>query len=160
MKAKKINHLLFDETPEEEESLIALYSSVEIFRVVYHLNKVLEMRLERTEKDIDFVSVDSISYYPLYHFYDKNTDVDYYVVANKAKIKPTESDKKESLFKENSSYTTYLIPERKNVDYFFKIERRFEIENLLKKIKEIRQISAVHQEDISRIKSYKNLIFD
>lgn len=160
MKAKKVNHLFLDETPEEEVSLIALYSSVEIFRVIYHLNRVLEMRLERTKKDIDFITADSISNYPLYHFYDENMDADYYVVANKARIKPTASEKPESLFKTHSSYTTYLIPERKNVDYFFKIERRFQINDLLKKIKEIRQISAVHQEDISRIKSYKNLIFD
>jgi len=160
MKAKKINHLFLDETPEEEVNLIALYSSLEIFRVVYHLNKTLEMRLKRTKKDIDFVRDGVVSEYPLYHFYDEIIDVDYYVIANKARIKSAKSNYKRNLFEENNDFITYLIPERKGVDYFFKIERRAAVDDLVKKMKKIRQISAIHKEDISQIKSYKNLIFD
>lgn len=160
MKNIKINRLILDDVPEEEIYLIALYSSLEIFRVVYHLNSVLTLRLQRTPEDIDFINPDSISYYPLYHFYDEINDVDYYVVANKARTKPMNLIKQGSWFEEDNTYHTYLIPERKNVDFFLKIERRIGIDDLLSNLKQIRQISAIHSEDTSRIKSYKNLIFD
>lgn len=160
MSNKKINRLVLDEVPEEEIYLIALYSSLEIFRVIYHLNLKLELRLKRTLKDIDFVSPDSTSNYPLYHFYDEINDVDYYVVANKAQTEPREMAPSGLLFEEPNTYETYLIPERKNVDFFLKVERRMEIDDFLNKLKQIRQFSAIHLEDINRIRSYKNLIFD
>lgn len=157
---KKVNQLILEEVPEEEVFLIALYSSLEIFRVVYHLNSSLGLRLKRTREDIDFVNPDSTSNYPLYHFYDKINDIDFYVVANKAKAKPKHLADSGLLFKEANTYHTYLIPERKNVDFFLKVERMMDIDGFLKELKQIRQFSAIHAEDIDRIRSYKNLIFD
>ncbi|HLS30167.1 MAG TPA: IPExxxVDY family protein [Flavobacteriaceae bacterium] len=160
MSNKKINRLVLDEVPEEEIYLIALYSSLEIFRVVYHLNSKLGLRLKRTLKDIDFVNPDSTSKYPLYHFYDEINDVDYYVVANKAKVKPRHLVASGLMFEDADTYQTYLIPERKNVDFFLKIEKRIGIDDFLNKLKNLKQFSAVYAEDINRIRSYKNLIFD
>lgn len=157
---KKIKHLILDEEFEEDVTLIALYSSVEIFRVVYQLNKILELRLKRTDEDIDFKNLDSVSYYPLYHYRDKKNHLRYYMVANIAKTEPRSESEQTSLFKGVSRYNTYLIPERKKVDYFLKIEGLIDGEEFIDKLKKIKQISAVHTEHIDRLKSYTNLIFD
>jgi len=156
---KKIKRILLDEVPEEEVHLIALFSSTEIFRIVYHLNKVLSLRLKRTEEDIDIISHQMLAFHPLYHFYDEINDTEYYFIANKSQTE-TEITEASNLFQESVSFPSFIIPERKKVDYFLKIERGVDIENLLEKLKEVKQISAFYLEEITGLKSYKNLIFD
>lgn len=149
-----------DEIEQDEVNLFALHSSEEIFKVVYYINLALELNLRRKEKDVDFVNQASISYYPLYHYADEKAFVDFYLVANKTKTNLSNAVKKGSLFPENSGYYTFLIPERKAVDYYFKINGMETANEVLTELKLIPLIKAVYREDIADLKSYKNLIFN
>ena len=62
----------------------------------------------------------------------------------------------------NSQTIVNLIPEKKNVDYFLKIEGRNDpdfINNLIDGLNEIRQIITTYSIDPSSLKSKEHLIF-
>lgn len=160
---KKNTWILEIEEEEEQACLIALYSSREIFRIAYQLNRVLGINLKREEKDIDFIKDETISLFPLYRFYDEESLAEYFFVPNRAtKQTATMVDQGPLFHKQDNQYNyyAYLVPELKRVDYFFKIEGTDEASDFIDKIKTIKQVSAVFPVEKSSLKSYINLIFD
>lgn len=146
---------------EEEVCLIALYSSLEVFRIAYQINRVLNISLKREERDIDFRSNGNLTFYPWYHYKDDKALLDFYLVGNKSSTTPAKLVSEGGLlFEENKVYNTYLIPERKRVDYFLKIEGTLNTEPFIKSLKQIKRISAVFPVSTKGLKSYTNLIFD
>lgn len=156
----KINRFVLDDLLEDYSLILAIYSSAEIYRIAYHINRVLNINLERQDKDIDLQIGETVVDYPFYHFFDKIDNTDYYFIANKGIAKTQPDEDLNLLFKEASIYHTYLIPERKNVDYFLKIENPDTSIDFKEYIKQINEIKTVHEMDIDGIKSYNNLIFD
>lgn len=159
MADKKTTNLFLE--IEEEVGLIALYSSLEVFRIAYQINRVLNISLRREERDIDFRSNGNLTFYPWYHYKDNKALLDFYLVGNKASAKPAKLVSHGGLlFEEDNVYYTYLIPERKRVDYFFKIEGTTNADPFIEKLKQIKRISAVFPVSTKGLKSYTNLIFD
>lgn len=156
----KINRFVLDDLLEDHSLLLAIYSSSEIYRIAYHINRVLNINLKRQDKDIDLQVGGIVVDYPFYHFFDKIENTDYYFIANKGIAKTKPEEELNLLFKEANIYHTYLIPERKNVDYFLKIENPDSSLDFREYIKQIHEIKTVHEMDIAGIKSYNNLIFD
>lgn len=156
-----MNTLVLDiEEMDEPGCLIALYSTIDIFRVAYLINQELGLSLKRTENDVEFVHSDAVAFYPLYHYFDEKKLIDFYLVTNKAKIKSDETITPGVLFENDRGYDTFLVPERKNADYFLKIEGTEDVQDVLQEIKKINLISATFSVDIGKLQSYKNLIFD
>lgn len=156
----KTTTLLLDDTTDEDVSLIALHCSLEVFRLVYLINHKLKLNLKRKEQDVDFQYKASFSFFPLYHYFDHSENSDFYVMANKSTTKPANVVSQGGLFEEGSSYSTFLVPEQKTVDYFLKIEGSNAPKKFLLKLKEIKQITTAYAVDFSALKSYQNLIFN
>jgi hypothetical protein len=90
--------------------------------------------------------------------------IDYAVIANLSESKTVEQTTN-TLFgslDENESDNEYLIPEQKQMNYFFVI--RGEIENeevneIIQQIKEIENVQTAVRIDVKSLRSKQNLIF-
>lgn len=157
--------LVLDEVFEQPFKLIAIHSSVEEFRLAFQLNKYLDLRLSRSRQDIDFQMEDLKVLFALYEFEDLQKYCRYFLVSNVSKGELASNASQNSLFgdEEPAFKKLYLMPEFKQVDFFLKIEEESEMLSekvLLKKIKEIPQVSTAYSIDFHQIKSKENLIFD
>ena len=103
---------------DDDFSLMAIHSSLDDHAMVYALNKELQLRLARKREDLSLG--DGIEF-PVFDWEDEFNDRYWSLLSNTCQVeeKRTETD----LFQNEISETQYhLIPERKEVDYFLKIE--------------------------------------
>lgn len=160
MSAIKKTTLTLNELTEDEACLLAIHSPLEIIRLTYLINEGMGLNLRREREDLDVVNKGNTSYYPLYHYYDLNASLDFYLVINRSKtalISPSETS---SLFGAGTAQTTFLIPEYSAVDYFLKAEGTENGEGLKSVLNRIPQITAVYEINLKKLKSYRNLIFE
>ena len=151
-----MQHLTLD--LEDDYSLIGIHSTEEDYRIAYLLNKNLNTRLTRFEQCLDFK--DSTAEFPLFEYKDENTFINYYLINNKH-LQFVNNHDNEVLFGGNDT-VSYLIPEKKNVDFFLKIEGCNSdafIENLVENLKKINQIITSYPLDPATLKSRDHLIF-
>ena len=151
-----MQHLTLD--LEDDYSLIGIHSTEEDYRIAYLLNKNLNTRLTRFEQCLDFK--DSTAEFPLFEYKDENTFINYYLINNKH-LQFVNNYDNEVLFGGNDT-VSYLIPEKKNVDFFLKIEGCNSdafIENLVENLKKINQIITSYPLDPATLKSRDHLIF-
>jgi hypothetical protein len=143
---------------EIDYSLIGIHSNQEDYKIAFLLNKHLDFRFQRFEKCLDFEN--SNAEFPLFEFKDKNNYINYYLINNKH-VQQIKAEK-QGLFKESLSSTAYLIPEKKNVDFFLKIEGMCgtaTLLNLVAKIKKAPKIITCYLVEPETLKSKNHLIF-
>ena len=98
--------------------LLAIHSSLDDYAMAYALNQNLQLRLVRERKDLNLG--EGIEF-PLFGWEDEFNDRFWSLFTNACQVeeKMTGTD----LFQNETSATQHhLIPERKEVDYFLKIE--------------------------------------
>ena len=157
--------LILDDVFEQPFKLIAIHSSVEEYKLAFLLNKHLDLRLTRSRRDVDFQLKTTKVLFALYSFEDLHRYCNYFLISNvsKGEFVPTADtgglfQDEEVIFKK-----MHLLPEFKQADFFLKIEEEstpLSEQLLLKKIKEIPQISTAYGIQFHQIKSKENLIFD
>lgn len=159
------SHNTLLEVEDEHFNLIAIYSSLEGYKIAYFLNKYLKVRLERERTDIDFNHTEYDALYALFSYKDPNSYYSLDLVANKFKGKPKKILSSGSLFDEEelSPQEVNLIPEYNKVDYFLKISEEIqpkEFNKVLNIIGQIPGVQAAYAIDIENLKSKQNLIFE
>ncbi|MDT0676398.1 IPExxxVDY family protein [Autumnicola musiva] len=157
--------MLLDEVEEDSFKLVAIYSSVEEFRMAYLLNKHLNLQLKRARRDVDFNYKAVQAMYALFTSKDPKTHCTYHLVCNKYKGKPKKVLSSGSLFDEEEvrPLEMQLIPEYKKVDYFLKIGEDVQDQNFTKLVNivyNIPQVLAAYSIDVENLKSKENLIFE
>lgn len=151
-----MEHVLFD--LEDDFSLIGIHSTEEDYRLAYLLNQNLNTKLTRFKYPLDFK--DSISEYPLFEYEDSSSLNNYYLINNKCNTKIVSKNK--GLFEGNFNTISYLIPEKKEVDFFYKIDgcnNPLFLKKLVSELKNINQIITCYLIDSTTLKSKDNLIF-
>ncbi len=143
---------------EDDYSLIGIHSTEEDYRLAYLLNKYLKTKLVRFKEALDFKN--STAEFPLFEYKDEKKFINYYLINNKH-LQFVDNQNNEVLF--GGNYTiSYLIPEKKKVDYFLKIEgcnlKSFN-EELVENLKKIAQIITSYSLDPNSLKSKDHLIF-
>ncbi|PKP13478.1 MAG: IPExxxVDY family protein [Bacteroidetes bacterium HGW-Bacteroidetes-3] len=144
---------------EDDYSLIGIHSTEEDYRLAYLLNNCLNFKLTRFKDNLDFKN--STSVFPLFEYKDEANFINYYLINNKY-TELTDNQHKEGLFGGNYSTTSYLIPEKKKVDFFLKIEgcnKEDFIKNLVNDLNKINQIITSYSIELISLKSKENLIF-
>ena len=131
----------------------------ESFRLAFHLNRALQIRLERTARDLDCYHkmLDAQACYPRYAYFDKAKEQHWFLIENRARIQQSIRGR---LFEE-SEYQVYLVPERKEIDCFLKVAQA-EVHMGRAILKRIIPITGLHMAveiDAERLKSKRNLIF-
>jgi len=144
---------------DHDYDLIGIHSILSEYRMAYFLNNNLHIRLKRFKDDLDFKFRNCS--FPLYKFEDKSSFTSWALIANKHVFTENVSEGKSNLFQEETKIS-YLIPEKKRVDYFIKIsglKDATELSDTLMKINKINNIIASYAIDPFDLKSRDNLIF-
>lgn len=149
----------FDFEYEHNYSLLGIHSTLEDYRIAYFLNKNLNLHLSRFKEDLDFSSIDCT--FPLFHYEDEATLTSWSLIANKHIFVSSEDTHQRNLFEELTN-TSFLISEKKEIDYFIKINGNVnpnDLQNILNKINKTKQIITSYSLDPNELISKDYLIF-
>ena len=137
--------------------LIAIHCSLEGYAMAYHVNNVLNLKLSRREeREKD----DVLDLFSVYEWKDEIND--HYWTLMENMVKEEIKGKALGLFSnEIATNTHYLLEEKKEVDFFLKIEveEDFLINQSIKKINKIPQVVTAYSIEVITLKSKRNLIF-
>lgn len=139
--------------------ILGIHSALEDYQLAYLLNSFLRVHFKRCANDIDLKTKTNESFFPLYEFTDDHNDNVWYLISNV--YKTNSKDRFNGLFAESET-RSYLIPEKKKVDYFLKIEGEFtenKIENIKGVIHQIPGVITSYNIDTNTLKSKEFLIF-
>lgn len=155
----QVYSLDIQEFTSEDYSLIGVHSTLETYKLVFFINKILSLRMTRAKKDLCITRKNKNAAFAFYSFYNTKLEINWFLISNKYKdtIKSVDA----GLFPQTES-TTYLIPEKKKVDYFIKIEGDYlkeEIDKILIQINQIPQVIASYTIEPQKLKSKEFLIF-
>jgi len=150
-------HKFMGDFYEDPFDLVALHSSLADYELVYFINMHLKSKLCRSRHDFE---LSQKVFFPIFEWKDEPNDIYWSLITNTSLSEY--SLPQTDLFKEEPSYAMHhLVPERKEVDFFLKIEQdNINIEkDIVKLLLNIPKIVTAYQIDPDNLKSKKNLIF-
>lgn len=153
-------HLLgLDVFYEDEYSLIGIHTTLEDFKLAYLLNKKLGTSLYKSKEDLNFHKSPKKASFSVFNYVNDEYDFEWFLIANSSK-RENQTESNELLL--TSETKTYLIPEKKKVDFFIKISGNAQysfISETIDKIKTINQVITSYAIDKNSLKSKDFLIF-
>ncbi|WP_179344521.1 IPExxxVDY family protein [Winogradskyella ursingii] len=157
-----LHKLLVDDFNDDDYKLIAIHCNLEDYRLAYLLNKNLDLRLQRKQKDLDFKYLTSS--YSIFEWNNESQYVTWNLVSNICKKEENSLSSTGTLFEseEKTLKTFNLISELKRVDYFLKISEEIQNVNehlIINRLQSIPQIVTSYTVDPLKIKSKDHLIF-
>ena len=155
----QVHALDLNDFHEEKYSLLGIHTTLEDYKLAYLLNHHLKIRFNKASFNLDFENEKSNASFSIYTYENSIYDSEWYLIAN--------SEKKENKVQEeglllSTEIKNYLIPEKKNIDFFIKIVEDIRLENvqnLVNKIKNINQVITAYTIDTNTLKSKDILIF-
>ena len=142
-------------------NLIAIRSDVEDFRMVYFLNKKLNINLSRRNNDIVFYKDENK--YSIYDYTDESRYLKWIFFSNKSFSQKFIKDDKLTLFSNEDfkNNEKRFIKELNSIDYFLTVENVENIKYIEKILTKISEISVVITcfETSQAFKNRENLIF-
>ena len=125
--------------------LLGLVSPLRDYRLCWLINKKLNVDFHRRrDLEINLIQQQKLTYFSIYSYYDSLDKASFFILNNK-------------------NNNDLLIPEMKQVDYFFMTKGNIalqERERLLISLKEVQAIQTLFEVDPLSLKSRQNLIFD
>jgi len=151
--------LEMDDFCEEPYSLIGIHSTLEDYKLAYLINQNLNTRFNKANKDLEFKRDKKKASFSIYNYENTNDGFDWFLIANSYR-RENQTVSNELLL--TSETKTYLIPEKKKVDFFLKICGDSEYDFMMKTIQKIINIENVitaYSIDKNTLKSRDFLIF-
>ncbi|CAM1371774.1 conserved hypothetical protein [Tenacibaculum litoreum] len=148
-----------NEFSNDDYVLIGIHTTLNEYKLAYLLNQHLHIKFNRAGYDLDFIKKGSQSSYTVYEYTNAKLCQDWFLIANV--YKSTLEAESISLFNQSDSITR-LIPEKKKVDFFLKLEGDFDYDSIVKIIEVIKQIPQIitsYQIEVNSLKSKDFLIF-
>lgn len=155
----QIHALDFDISFEEEYALVGIHTALQDYKLAYLLNKNLQIRFSKAKEELKFEKEKNKACFSLYNYKERKCEFDWFLISNRFRIE-TETGTSELLL--SSEVITYLIPEKKKVDFFLKISGDIQYEFVTKtveRIKTIDQIVTAYTIDKNSLKSKDFLTF-
>lgn len=155
----QIHSLSHDSYFEDEYSLIGIHTTLEDYKLAYLLNKNLSTNFYKLKKELVIENNQNKVFFSIFNYQNITYEYDWHLIANSSK---TENSTSENQLLLTTETKTYLIPEKKNVDFFIKISGEVEpffISKTIKKIKTIEQVITSYSIDTDSLKSRDFLIF-
>ncbi|HFS67083.1 MAG TPA: IPExxxVDY family protein [Flavobacteriia bacterium] len=154
-----MSKLKLDFTYDYDFFLISIHSTLEDYLFAFHLNHTFNLQLRKNKQQLNFEKKKgSFSIYDC----DNQANFTFWSLISNKQI--TEENMEDSLFSLfDSVYNTYtLLKEKKEVDYFLKIEGDFtkqEKKEIITKINKIQGVLACSETDPKSLKLINNLIY-
>ena len=141
--------------------LIAIHCALEDYRLVYMLNRKLNLKLKRKKEDLDY----SEAKYSIFEWEDPNELITWSVVSNYCRVEQGIENNKSSLFgnQVNIPKTYHLVSEYRSADYLLKIMNQtlfFNEQEIIDELLSIPQIVLAYGIETENLKSKTNLIFN
>jgi hypothetical protein len=155
----QIHALGLEDFCEEEYALIGIHTALEDYKLAYLLNKNLSTHFSKSQKNLEFDNDKKRASFSIYNFTSKKYDFEWFLIANSFK-RENQTESNELLL--TTETKTYLIPEKKKVDFFLKISGDLAYSFVLEivdKIKKIDQVITSYSIDKNTLKSKDFLIF-
>ncbi|WP_298762774.1 IPExxxVDY family protein [uncultured Polaribacter sp.] len=144
---------------EEAYALIGIHTSLEDYRLAYLLNKNLKTHFTKSKEDLVYTKEGVKASFSIYNYTSKVYDFEWFLIANSYK-KENQTALNELLL--TTETKTYLIPEKKKIDFFIKISgetnNNYVVEQI-NKIKCIEQVITAYTIEKTTLKSKDHLIF-
>lgn len=143
--------------------LIGISSHEKDYRLCWTVNNALNLQLSKQESlEIKGKKQTTPSFFSFFLFEKQDDFIDYAIIANLSESKTVEQTTSTLFDALDESDNEYLIPEQKQMNYFFLI--RGEIENeevneIIQQIKEIENVQTAVRIDVKSLRSKQNLIF-
>ena len=147
--------------------LIGISSHEKDYRICWALNKQLEIELTKVDSlEIKGKKDNTPSFFSLYKYDNSEEFKEYSVLANLSESKSSEG-KMLTLFDDettssNASKNEWLIPEHKQMNYFFVIKGEvdeYDVDKIAQKIQKIDLVQAVVKINANQLKTKQNLIY-
>ncbi|AUC21655.1 hypothetical protein BTO15_05845 [Polaribacter sejongensis] len=155
----QVHALEMDDFCEEEYSLIGIHSTLEDYKLAYLLNKNLNTRFYKAKEDLKFVIEEKKASFSIYNYENIEYDYEWFLITNSYR---TENQSASNELLLTSETITYLIPEKKKVDFFLKICGDSDDDFVMKTVNRIKSIDNVitaYSIDKNTLKSKDFLIF-
>ncbi len=152
----QVYSLDIDDFNEDNYTLIGIHTALEDFKLAYLLNKNLDTHFSKATYSLDFESNASFS---VYNDVNEEYGFEWYLISNSFTEERINASDTIVLATETK---TYLIPEKKKVDYFIKIVGEPTQETIYKTVNQIKQITQIvtsYTVEIDSLKSKQFLIF-
>lgn len=155
----QVHSLVLEDFCEEEYYLIGIHTTLEDYKLAYLLNRHLKANFKKAAFSLDFENEKNNASFSIYEYTNQKYDFDWFLISNSIKEENAALSNGLQLFTETK---IYLIPEKKNVDFFIKVSGDVSIEFIektIQKIKEVNQVITSYQIDKNTLKSKDFLIF-
>lgn len=155
--AMSTTHKISADFYDDNFQLIAIHSGLEDYAMTYAINSNCQLHLKRIENDLKF---DKNLSFSVFEWDDEMNDVCWTLVSNKCVVEEVVTS--DGLFESNTSFrTNHLIKERKEVDYFLKIDAgdELKLEEQVRFINKIPKVVTAYPLETQTLKSKRNLIF-
>lgn len=155
----QIHSLELDDFSDDNYTLIGIHSTLDEYKLAYILNQKLETTFVKANYSLDFENKNNNASFPIYEFINSKFSHSWFLISNQYKEKIEGMSL--GLF-DASEITTYLIPEKRKVDFFLKLEGDFDYQYISKIVSEINAINQVitsYTIDPNILKSKEFLIF-
>lgn len=155
----QIHSLGVNDFYEDDFSLIGIHTTLEDFKLAYLLNKTLSISFKKSKEDLSFSKSENSPSFSFFNYHNKKFDFDWVLIANSSK-RENQTESNELLL--TTETKSYLIPEKKKVDFFIKITGELQynfVTEIVDKVKKIDQIITSYPIDKNTLKSKDFLIF-
>ena len=154
-----IHSLEFSDLDQDKYSLIGIHTTLEDYKLAYHLNNNIRTNFSKASYNLELTKENNTLTYTLFDYTNHKYDFDWFLISNSCNQK-NRSSNNQFLF--NSEIKNYLIPEKKNVDYFIKIigeSDTFFLKKTISNINRIPNVITSYLVDYNKLKSKDFLIF-
>jgi hypothetical protein len=144
-------------------TLIAIHGVIESYYLAYLLNKHLNLRRSRGQKDLTIINNTISAKCPMYEYHNQQQYITYHLFSNRTKITKESNDQSGLFESENAIERRFFIEDLPRVDYLLKVcedGTSFAQEKTLKALNQIPQIVTAYTVDIAQLKTKENLIFE
>lgn len=133
-----------EENYDYDFKLFGISCHTKDYRLCWSLNKSLEIKLEKSESEIELLSRKSasVSNHNIYDYYCEELQSQFYLLVNRTP-------------------QGFLVPEQQQADFLLMLKESYETnhEEMLEKIKQIPFVLTAFEINVESLKSKKNLIF-
>ena len=155
----QLHSLELDDFSDNNYTLIGIHSTLDEYKLAYLLNNTLKTKFVRANYNLDFENKNNNASFSIYEFINQKFSHNWFLISNQFTNNIQEVS---TGFFSTNEITTYLIPEKKKVDFFLKLEGDFEYEYVVKTVAQINTIDQVITSftiDPNLLKSKDFLIF-
>jgi hypothetical protein len=155
----QIHSLELEDFCEDNYTLICIHTALEDFKLAYLLNNNLNTQFSLASYSLDFEKKDNKASFSIFEYINEKYEHEWYLIANSYKEERINASDTLALSTET---ITYLIPEKKRVDYFLKIvgePNPLLIQRTLDRINELDQVVTSYTIETDTLRSKEFLIF-